>query len=71
MLLDPYAKGLAGRLRWSDALMGYKVGATRGDLSFDNRDSAFAMPKSVVIAGEFDWGDDRPPHVPLDRHHDL
>ena len=23
LLLDPYGKGLAGRLRWSDALMGY------------------------------------------------
>lgn len=61
LLLDPYARGLAGRLRWSDALMGYKVGSARGDHSFDIRDSAFAVPKSVVVDPSFDWGDDRRP----------
>jgi isoamylase len=30
LLIDPYAKGLAGRLKWSDAVMGYKVGSPRG-----------------------------------------
>ncbi len=65
LLLDPYGKGLAGRLRWSDALMGYKVGSSRGDLSHDIRDSAFCMPKSVVVDGHFDWEDDRPPRTPL------
>lgn len=64
LLLDPYAKGWSGRLRWSDALMGYKPGSPRGDLSFDTRDSAFAMPKSVVVDGAFDWEDDRPPLTP-------
>ena len=64
LLLDPYAKGWSGRLRWSDALMGYKPGSPRGDLSFDTRDSAFAMPKSVVVEDAFDWGDDRPPQTP-------
>ncbi|MBU2359067.1 MAG: hypothetical protein KKB02_09090, partial [Alphaproteobacteria bacterium] len=44
LLLDPYAKRIAGKLRWSDAVMGYKVGSPREDLSFDNRDSAFAVP---------------------------
>ncbi len=65
LLLDPYGKGIAGRLRWSDAMMGYKVGAARGDLGFDTRDSAFAMPKSQVISGDFDWGDDHAPQTPL------
>ena len=50
LLLDPYARQLEGRLRWSDALMGYKIGSPRADLSFDTRDSAFAMPKSVVVS---------------------
>ena len=31
LLLDPYAKALAGALRWSDAHYGYRVGAHRGD----------------------------------------
>jgi glycogen operon protein len=65
LLLDPYARGLAGRLRWSDALMGYRIGAARADQSFDSRDSAFALPKSVVVDASFDWGDDRSPQIPM------
>ena len=61
LLMDPYARAYDGRLRWSDALMGYRVGATRGDLSFDTRDSAFAVPKSVVVEDQVDWGKDAAP----------
>ncbi|HTL75595.1 MAG TPA: glycogen debranching protein GlgX, partial [Casimicrobiaceae bacterium] len=68
LLLDPYAQSIAGSLRWSDALFGYSVGSKRGDLSFDRRDSASAMPKSKVIEPAFTWGDDRPPNVPW---HDM
>jgi glycogen operon protein len=67
LLLDPYARQLAGEVRWSDALFGYRLGAGRGDLTFDRRDSAPAMPKSVVVDDSFHWGDDRPPCVPWDR----
>jgi isoamylase len=61
LLIDPYARSFHGRLRWSDALMGYKIGSPRADLSFDTRDSAFAVPKSVVADPAFQWTDDRPP----------
>ncbi len=64
LLIDPYARALDGRLRWSDALMGYKIGSPRGDLSFDTRDSAFAVPKSVVTDPAFSWADDMPPRRP-------
>src|SRR5580700_5569731 len=37
LLLDPYARRLAGELRWSDALFGYRVNSSRADLSFDRR----------------------------------
>ncbi|MDB5373376.1 MAG: glycogen debranching enzyme GlgX [Belnapia sp.] len=67
LLLDPYARQLAGEVRWSDVLFGYRVGAARADLSFDRRDSAPAMPKSVVVDDSFHWGDDQPPCVPWDR----
>ncbi|WP_200845231.1 glycogen debranching protein GlgX [Roseomonas sp. 18066] len=67
LLLDPYGKQLHGALRWSDALYGHRLGTPRGDLSFDRRDSAAAMPKSVVVDDAFNWGDDRPPSVPWDR----
>ncbi len=62
LLLDPYAKKLAGALHWSDALFGYRIGAARGDLSFDRRDSAAAMPKAVVVDNSYQWGEARPPH---------
>jgi len=64
LLLDPYARQLSGRLKWSDAMMGYKVGSPRADLSFDARDSAFAVPKSVVVDPSFNWGPDRAPRRP-------
>jgi glycogen operon protein len=62
LLLDPYAKKLAGNLLWSDTLFGYRVGSTRGDLSFDKRDSAAAMPKAVVVHDAYPWGNDSPPN---------
>ncbi len=64
LLLDPYAKGLSGEVRWTDALFGYRMNSPRLDLSFDRRDSAPAMPKGVVVASHFDWGDDTPPATP-------
>ena len=67
LLLDPYARELHGDLIWSDALFGYRVGAPRGDLTFDRRDSARAMPKGVVVDDSFNWGDDRPPMVPWEQ----
>jgi len=65
LLLDPYAKALGGRLRWHDALFGYRVGDELGDLSFDIRDSAPYMPKCRVVDLAFTWGrrpDPRPWH---------
>ena len=61
LLLDPYARAAVGKLRWSDAHFGYKVGAKQEDLSFDWRDNALAMPKCKVIDPAFDWEDDRAP----------
>jgi isoamylase len=56
LLLDPYAKRLAGRLVWSDAHFAYRAGSPREDLSFDRRDNARGMPKAVVIDESFNWG---------------
>ncbi len=64
LLIEPYAKAIEGRLRWSDANWGYRLGHAREDLSFDRRDSAPGMPKCRVIDSAFTWGDDRPPRVP-------
>ncbi len=64
LLLDPYAKAIAGTVRWHDALFGYTVGSRREDLSFDRRDSAPFMPRGRVMETAFSWGDDRGPRVP-------
>jgi glycogen operon protein len=64
LLLDPYAKQLAGRLVWSDAHFAYRAGGQREDLSFDRRDNARGMPKAVVIDAAFTWGDEHRPIIP-------
>ncbi|BBK36524.1 glycogen operon protein GlgX homolog [Allostella sp. ATCC 35155] len=64
LLLDPYARRIAGEVRWTDALYGYRLGSSRQDLSFDRRDSAAAMPKAVVEDDTFNWGNDAPPATP-------
>lgn len=56
LLLDPYAKRLAGRLVWSDAHFAFRIGSPREDLSFDRRDNARGMLKAVVVDETFNWG---------------
>lgn len=63
LLVDPYAKTIAGEVRWHDALFGYIVGDKKGDLSFDARDSAPYVPKAVVIDPVFSWHDDVKPRT--------
>ena len=61
LLLDPYGKAVDGRVRWHEALFGYRF----SDPSRINKtDSAPYMPTNVVINPFFDWGDDRPPRTP-------
>jgi glycogen operon protein len=67
LLLDPYARAIAGRLEWSDALFGYRPGDAPEDLHPDERDSAPAMPRSVVVDPAFDWQDDRLLRTPWHR----
>src|SRR3954454_7582644 len=55
LLIDPYAKAIAGTVQWHDALFGYEVGHPDEDLSFSDVDSAPHIPKSVVIDANFDW----------------
>ncbi len=67
LLLDPYAKLLHGKVRWTDALYGYRLSSHRADLSFDRRDSALAMPKGVVTDSSFNWHDERRPKIAWDK----
>ena len=63
LLIDPYARAIAGPMRWDDALFGYTLGDPQDDLSLDGRDSAQFVPKAVVVESAFTWGDDRPPRT--------
>jgi isoamylase len=68
LLLDPYARAHAGSLTWDPAVFGYTIGAEGDDLSFDERDSAPFVPKSVVVDPNFDWkGDPGHRHVPWNQ----
>jgi glycogen operon protein len=60
LLIDPYAKALHGELRWSDSMFGYTIGQADADLSFDERNNASLVPKSVVVEQAFTWGEDKP-----------
>jgi isoamylase len=65
LLIDPYAKALAGRLNWDAPVFGYKLGDPGEDLTRDEQDDAWGVPKSVVTTSHFDWENDRPPMTPV------
>jgi isoamylase len=67
LLLDPYSREFVGQLRWDHACFGYTIGAEGDDLTFDARDSAPFVPKSVVVDPGFDWKQNLKPLVPWDR----
>jgi isoamylase len=67
LLIDPYAKAIAGTIQWHDALFGYEIGNGEEDLSFSDLDSAPYIPKSVVIDHTFDWEGVKKPNIPYHK----
>jgi isoamylase len=65
VLIDPYARALAGQVNWDYPIFAYKLGDPMEDLSFDDRDDAAGVPKCVVTSSHFDWQNDRSPETPL------
>jgi isoamylase len=66
LLLDPYAKAVAGDVRWDPAVFGYAQGSGADpDLVPNDSDSAGFVPRSVVVDDRFDWGLDAPPRRPF------
>ncbi|HEX2849145.1 MAG TPA: glycogen debranching protein GlgX [Acidimicrobiales bacterium] len=63
VLLDPYARAIDGQVKWNEAVYGYHFG--HDDLDRNDADSAPYVPKSVVVADDFDWQGDVPPRTPL------
>ena len=58
LLLDPYARAVAGEVQWNPAVYGHV--ADDPD-RIEQTDSAPYVPRSVVVASDFAWGDDRRP----------
>jgi isoamylase len=67
LLIDPYAKAIAGRVNWEAPVFGYQLGHQDADFSRNDEDDAWGMPKCVVVDPSFDWEDDRPPRIPWYR----
>jgi isoamylase len=64
LLIDPYAKAIAGDVQWNPSVFGYDINKEEKDLSFNEANSAAYIPKSVVIDPNFDWEDDKSPAIP-------
>jgi glycogen operon protein len=64
LLVDPYARSVAGEVDWSAAVFPYPLGHKDEDLARDEQDNGWGMPKSVVIDSTFDWEGDRQPRIP-------
>ena len=64
LLIDPYAKALAGKVNWEAPVFAYVAG-DKEDCAKDDRDSGWGVPKGVVTTTHFDWENDRPPNTPL------
>jgi glycogen operon protein len=67
VLIDPYARGVARRVQWDDAMFAYPLGNPQEDLRMDNVDNAPYAPLGVVVDPSYQWGDDRPPRVPWEE----
>ena len=66
LLVDPWARALAGELRWDDAVYGHRRHRPAdAPLEPDPQDSAPFVPRALVIDERFDWGADAPPRTPL------
>jgi glycogen operon protein len=68
LLLDPYARAIAGIRDWDFvAARGYDSSSRLADLSISTVDNAGTTPKCIITRDDFDWGLDSPPtHSPSD-----
>jgi isoamylase len=64
LLIDPYAKALAGRVDFDAHPFSYPFDQPGQDWVMDDEDSAWGVPKGVVIDPAFDWQGDKPPGIP-------
>ncbi|HYL08472.1 MAG TPA: glycogen debranching protein GlgX [Candidatus Udaeobacter sp.] len=56
LLLDPYARAIEGGVTWNASVY-----------AGNDVDSAASVPRSIVVAGSFDWGEDAAPRTRWDQ----
>ncbi|MBV9774877.1 MAG: glycogen debranching protein GlgX [Gemmatimonadetes bacterium] len=64
LLMDPYARAVAGRVNWDERPWAYIRDQPGEDWVLDDEDDAAGIPKGVVIDDAFDWEGDVPPRIP-------
>jgi glycogen operon protein len=64
VLLDPYARAVAGTMAATPATLGYRPGGATDDLAPDPTDDAAEVAKAVVVDPTFPWENDRPLRTP-------
>jgi isoamylase len=67
LLIDPYARALAGRVDFAYHPFAYPFDQPGEDWVLDDENDSAGVPKGVVIDPAFDWNGDRPPRVPWHR----
>jgi len=65
VVIDPYARAIAGKVLWGPEMFAYPLGGPAEDLKRDYQDNVALMPKCVVVDPAFDWKDDQPLRIPL------
>jgi isoamylase len=67
LLVDPYARALAGKVDYRAPVLGYAPpvpGESVSDRVVDVRDDSWGVPRSIVVDPAFDWEGDVPPEIP-------
>jgi glycogen operon protein len=67
LLLDPYARAIAGALRWHVSQLDVESAASGEAGWASDGDSAGHVAPCVVVDPSFAWGDDRPPATPWEH----
>ena len=64
LLIDPYARALAGRIDWDAHPFAYPFDQPGEDWVLDDERDDHGVPKGVVVDDSFDWRGDEPPRIP-------
>ncbi len=64
LLLDPYARAVAGDIYYGQETFAYPWESQEKDLACSNTDDSHLIPKCVVVNNVFDWEGDKPLQTP-------